>query len=197
MKPVAALCTVLILSLFGVACGGDGDGKGFTRADLPGLVLARDKPPPKMQKENGPAGFRFLEQHPDLDSVVKTLRSRGMEANYGSQFSATTRKADLGFVETVAFLFHDKEAAGRGLDYVCETSSRRIKSAANLPALDAGDASCGHKGSSDGYPVAAYGVQVADVVLLATAAPTTKTAERSSIEGARKLAEQLEARTNE
>jgi hypothetical protein len=97
-------------------------------------------------------------------------------------------------LEAIAFLFPDEDAATKGLDFLREVHLKFIKPTKDLPALDVGETSWGLVGEFFGHPAAVYGFRVGDVVLLATVSRSTN---RVSIREARKLAEDLEARTSE
>jgi hypothetical protein len=192
-----ALAICFAAALTASACGGSDDNVAdFTRSDLPSLVPEKSEAPPQHAAEKKPFGFDFLEQEGGgiVKQVVRPLRARGMEDDYGIQFIGTSRKADPGYLEAIAFLFPDEDAATKGLDFLREVHLKFIKPTKDLPALDVGETSWGLVGEFFGHPAAVYGFRVGDVVLLATVSRSTN---RVSIREARKLAEDLEARTSE
>jgi hypothetical protein len=195
MKLITLSVSLMVAASTASACGESDDSADFDRSELAALVPPKTEPPPQHAAEEKPFGFDFLEQEGEdiVKAVVLPLRARGMEDDYGIQFTGTTRKADPGFLEAIAFLFRDENAATRGLDYVRGVHIKFIKPARELPALDIGEESWGLVGEFFGDPDAVYGFRIGNVVLLATVSGST---DQVSIREARELAEDLEARAS-
>jgi hypothetical protein len=189
------------------ACGGDGGGPDFTVDDLQRLNFAADElPEMEYQTESSGLGAFAADQREEAEGddeeggdrsglkFLARLQDLGLEEDYASQFFATSRDAELLFVESISFLFEDEEAAENAVDAVRQGAMQNVEGAQQIDAPDLGAQAFGVRGEFDGFLTYAFGWRVGDVIQLATAAPGDKDAPPA---GTIALAEQLEAKAEE
>jgi hypothetical protein len=163
----------------------------FTKADLPGLVLAPSEAPPGTEADL--AGPGFIEKEVDGDEgagELRRLQRLGMKANYGIEFEPNAR--DAPFLGTVAILFESAPAADRGFDYLLQRQLSELAPANEIRAEGLGEASFGVDGKFEGeFPTAAFGVRTGNLMQVVTA--FSPEGARASVRQARKLAVRVEA----
>src|SRR5687768_1844592 len=138
----SSLITVAAAALAALAltaCGGDeGGSPDFTATDLAGLNFARDELPrlEYQQDSSGPGAFSKDQKEEAKEEgdesglrLLERLQGLGLEADHVSQFFATTRDAELSFVESITFLFQDDGGAKEAVEVVKKASARNIRPA--------------------------------------------------------------------
>ena len=197
MRTTTILITAMVIAAIGlgVACGEDDSADtstgsaspDFTGADLAALSFAADDVA-KMEyqpQRSGPGAFTHGGEN---QQVAARLEELGLEANYSSQFFATSRDSELTFVESLVFLFEDEEAATAAVDQVKKEDLANLEPSEEIEAPELGEQAFGVLGDFDGYPVYSYGWRVGDVIQLLTVAPN---GENPSPDSTLELAEQL------
>ena len=198
---VLVLCGVATLS-FAAGCGDDGDTEApdFTVADLAGLSFSRGEVPGmEYQSDSSGQGAFVADQEEEAKKegdesglgLLDRLEQLGFEGDYVSQFFATSRDADLGFVESITFLFEDVDGAEGAVDAVREAAAENTNPAEEIDAPDLGEQAFGLRGEFDGFLTYTYGWRVGDAIQLVGVAPGDQD---TGPEGALDLAEQLEAK---
>jgi hypothetical protein len=124
------MAALLAVGVLVAACANDDDAAeqaGFTEEDLSGLVLGPSEAPPHTEVSDI-SGPDLLELQGGLERLLQQLREVGFVADHGVQFEPTRR--DASFVEALALVFEDQDAAARGLDLLLRftsTSTRRLR----------------------------------------------------------------------
>lgn len=124
---------------------------------------------------------------------LRRLQRFGLEGDYISQFFATSRDSELGFVESLVFLFEDDGGAGDAIDAVAKGAARNIAPAEEIAAPDLGDEAFGLRGEFDGFLTYSFGWQAGDAIQLITVAPgDQKASPKATLELAKRLAAKAE-----
>ena len=192
---------VLALSIT-PGCGDDDatEAPDFTVADLEGLSFSPDElPGMEYQADSSGQGAFVADQEDEAKNegdksgleLVDRLERLGLKGDYVSQFFATNRKADLGFVESITFLFENVEGAEAAVSEVSQAAAENTRPAEEIDAPDLGEQVFGLRGEFDGFPTYTYGWRVGDAIQLVGAALGDPDAGPGS---ALELAEQLEAK---
>jgi hypothetical protein len=184
-------------------CGGaESESTDFAAADLERLNFASNEVPGmEYQPELSGLGAFSVDQEEDAEEgdrsgleFLDSLEAVGLEANYVSQFFATSRKSELGFVESIAFLFKDEAGAAEAIEIVAEGAARNISPADEIDPPPVGDQAFGLRGKFDGFLTYSFGWRVGDVVQLFTVAPRDQDA---GPEVAVELGQQLAAKAQQ
>jgi hypothetical protein len=168
-----------VLTAMVAACGGDDNGsaaKDFTNEDLAKLNFAPSEAPPGTEYDSRVSGKNMLERESGTEEIIARLRERGFEADYGAQFSRSSRKRETSagpyFTESIALLFKDPDAASSGLDLLKQLNSEYFKPAKEIERPELGQESWGVSGKQQGkYPTYIYGWRISDVVQLLNVSP--------------------------
>ena len=204
MVPIALIAALLVFAF--AACGDDDDEGGspdFAAADLEALNFAADEfPEMEYQPDlSGPGAFvadqeEEAEEEGDRSGlkVVETLEGHGLEADHVSQFFAASRDAEVGFIESITFLFADEEGATEAIGDVSEAAARNVEPSTAIDAPDLGEQAYGIEGRFDDFLTYTYGWRVGDVIQMVTVAPMDQ---KAGPESTLELAEQLEAKAAE
>ena len=190
--------------LIAVGCGDDdGDVPDFTPADLERLSFAtHDLPEMEYQPDSSGQGAFARDQQEEAEGeddrsgveLVASLEELGLEDDYVSQFFATTRDAEVSFVESTAFLFEDEAGAQEAVPVLTQANADNLESSEETDPPDLGEEPFGVRGEFDGFPVYSFGWRVGDVVQIVGVAPgDPKAGPESAIE----LATQLEAKAHQ
>lgn len=204
IRGLALALTAAVLA-FGLAACGDDDDEGsgspdFASADLEALNFAPDEFPEMDYQPDlsGPGAFAAdqeeeAEEEGDRSGLkfVETLEEHGLEADYVSQFFATSRDSDVGFIESIPFLFADEGGATEAIDDVADAAAKNVDPATEIDAPDLGEQAFGIQGEFDDFLTYTYGWRIGDVIEMVTVAPMDQ---KAGPEGALELAEQLEAK---
>jgi hypothetical protein len=199
-----AIAGLAVLAL--TACGDDegaSESPDFTTADLEDLNFAPDEIP-RMEYQpdsSGPGAFSEDQREEAKEEGEKSglklldrLGELGLEAEYVSQFFATSRGAELSFVESITFLFEDEGGAEEAVDVLREASAKNLKPADEIDAPELGEQTFGLQGKFDDLLTYSFGWRVGDVIQILGVAPGDQHAgPETTIE----LAEQLETKTRE
>jgi hypothetical protein len=172
---------------------GDLKGVNFAAGEVPGMeyqpdssglgAFARDQQE-EAAEEGDQSGLKFLQD----------LKALGLEADYVSQFFATSRDSEINFAESISFLFEDDERAEDAVRVVREAATRNVEPAEEIKAPTLGEQAFGIRGEFEGFLTYSYGWRVGDVIQLMTAAPGDPDAtSRKTLQ----LAEKLEAKAQE
>jgi hypothetical protein len=192
-------CAALLVGL--AACGDDDAGvPDFTPANLERLSFAaEDLPEMEYQHDSSGHGAFASDQQEEAEEegdrsgieLVTKLDELGLEDDYVSQFFATSRDAEVSFVESSAFLFEDEAGAQEAVPVLTQANADNLESAEEIDPPDLGEEPFGVRGEFDGFPVYSFGWRVGDVIQIVGVAPgDPKAGPESAIE----LAEQLEAK---
>ena len=186
------------------ACGGDGGGSpDFTASDLAGLNFARNELPrlEYQPDSSGPGAFSKDQKEEAKEEgdesglrLLERLQGLGLEADHVSQFFATTRGAELNFVESITFLFQNEEGAEKAVELVRQASADNIRPAKAIDAPELGEHAFGLRGEFDGSLTYSFGWRVGDVIQLIGVAPGEQGAAPDSTF---QLAERLEAKAQD
>jgi hypothetical protein len=191
MRQLLAIVTAVLAGLALAACGGDGH--DFTVDDLQRLNFARDEiPDMEYQPDSSGLGAFAADQREEAEGdeegdegddegdeeggdqsglkFLARLQELGLEEDYASQFFATSRDAELLFVESISFLFEDADAAEDAVDAVREGALRNLETAEQIDAPELGEQAFGVRGEFGGFLTFAFGWRVGDVIQLATVA---------------------------
>jgi hypothetical protein len=193
-----------LIAVGAAACGDDdGDSQDFAATDLEQLNFAADDlPEMEYQPESSGQGAFTRDQQEEAEEegdrsgleLVAELEELGLEDDFVSQFFATSRDAEISFVESTSFLFEDEAGAEEAVPVVTEANADNLESAEEIDPPDLGDEAFGVQGEFDGFPVYSFGWRVGDVIQVVGVAPgDPKAGPESTIE----LAEQLEAKAAE
>ena len=198
---MTTIVVVVLAALVLTACDLS-DSPDFEAADLERLNFAADELPDMEYQpdSSGPGAFsRNQEEEAEEEGgsgleLLARLNELGLEEDYVSQFFAANRDAELGFVESISFLFEDEEGAEDAVGTVREANARNVKPAEEIEAPELGEQAFGLRGEFDGFLVYSYGWRVGDVIQIASVSPADQDAgPQSTLE----LAEQLEAKAEE
>jgi hypothetical protein len=187
--PCCLMAVLLAMGLLLVACGDDdaAEQAGFTEQDLSGLVLGPSQAPPHTEVSDI-SGPDLLERQGGLERLLQQLREVGFVADHGVQFEPTRRGAS--FVEALALVFEDEDAAGRGLDLLLRFHLDSYEPAEEIPAAWLGEESWGVRGEFEpGIPSGIFASRTGNVIQLATVSAEDQ---RARIDEAREVALQLE-----
>ena len=190
--------------LIAAGCGdNNGDVPDFTPEDLAQLSFAADDlPEMEYQPDSSGQGAFARDQQAEAKEegdrsglkLVASLDELGLEDDYVSQFFATTRDAEISFVESTAFLFEDEVGAEQAVPVLAQANADNLESAEEIDPPELGAEPFGVRGEFDGFPVYSFGWRVDDVVQIVGVAPgDPKAGPESAIE----LAEQLEAKARQ
>ena len=165
----ATACAALLIGL--AACGdSDSDSPDFAAADLERLSLApADLPEMEYQPDRSGAGA--FTRGGENREVAARLEKLGLESNYVSQFFATSRDSELGFVESLVLLFEDEAAAEAAVSQLEREGLNNLDASETIDAPDLGEQPFGVRGEFDGFPVYSYGWRNGDALFLVTVAP--------------------------
>jgi hypothetical protein len=201
------LITIAAAALFALtlsACGSNEAGSpDFAATDLAGLNFAPNELPRlEYQRDSSGAGAFFKDQEEEAreegdESGLKLLgrlRELGLDRDHVSQFFATTRDAELSFVESITFLFQDERGAEEAVDLVGKASAENTRPAKEIDAPELGTQAFGLRGEFDGSLVYSFGWRVGDVIQIIGVAPGDQDAGPDS---ALQLAERLEAKAED
>lgn len=205
---MTAASTLGVLSLVAaIAVSGCGDSESdnpdFVAADLEALSLAPgDLPEMEYQPDSsGPGAFAEDQAEEAKEEgersgleLVEHLESLGLEADYVSQFFATSRDSDLFFVESTSFLFEDEEGAEAAVDLVSDANADNISPAEAIEPPDLGEQPFGARGEFDGFLTYSVGWRIGDVIQVLGVAPGNQ---HAGPESTLRLAEQLGAKAEE
>jgi hypothetical protein len=147
-EPRCLIAALLAVGLMVAACGDDdaAERAGFTEEDLPRLVLGPSEGPPHTKVSDG-SGRDLLEREGGLERLLYQLREEGFVADHGIQFEPMRR--DGPFVEALALVFTDEDAAGRGFDLLLRFHLNFYASAEETPTKGLGEDSWGVRGMFD------------------------------------------------
>ena len=145
----------------------------------PGAFAAEQR---EQAEEEGDGGGRKL--------VAEAGRGR-LEADYATQFFATSRDSELLFAASTAFLFEDAAAAQEAMPLISKANAENVDSSEPVDAPALGEQPFGVRGEFDGFPTYTFGWRVGDAIQVVTVAPGD---ERAGPETTLELAEQLEAK---
>lgn len=190
---VAATLLVVGLAVGASACGGSGSDAqapdaqaprftpadlervGFTPADLPDMEYQRD--------ESGRGAFAADQEEEAKEEgdrsglkLLHRLESLGLEADHVAKFFATSRDSDVGFAESIAFVFADEQGAERALVEVRDAAARNVAPAEEIATPDLGEEAFGLRGEFEGFSTHTYGWRVGNLIELFTAAPNDQDA---------------------
>ena len=184
----------------GLTKAAESESPDFAAADLKGLnFVASDVPEMEYQPESSGLGAFSADQEEDAEEegdrsgleLLERLEEVGLEANYVSQFFATSRDSELGFVESIAFLFEDEEGATEAVEIVAKGAARNIAPSNEIDPPAVGEQAFGIQGEFDGFRTYAFGWRAGDVIQLFTVAPSDQ---KAGPEVAAELGEQLAAK---
>ena len=201
-RSLIAVALILTGTLLLGACGDD-DGPDFTTADLERLNFTPDDlPEMEYQADSSGQGAFRVDQEQEAEEegdesgvrLVEDLDELGLEEDFVSQFFAFERGSELGFIESITFLFEDEAGAEDAVEVVRDAAAKNIAPAEEIEAPELGEQPFGLSGEFEGFPTYTYGWRVGDVIQLFTAAPNDQ---KAGPEGALELAEQLEAKAQE
>lgn len=197
----------LLLACFGAGlivagCGNGDDAPDFTASDLERLSFAEDDlPEMEYQSDSSGQGAFARDQREEAEEegdrsgveLVADLEELGLEDDYVSQFFATTRDAEISFVESTAFVFEDEAGAREAVPVLTQANADNLESPQEIDPPELGEEPFGVRGEFDGFPVYSFGWRVGDVIQVVGVAPGDPNA---SPESAIELAEQLEAKAH-
>ena len=201
----AAIAGALAVAAVAVGTTGCGDDESeaapadFGAADLERLNLSANDVPEMEYRANASGAGAFAaeqrEQAKEGDrgglELVTELETLGLEDDYVAQFEAASRDADVFFVESVAFLFEDGDAAKAAVPVISEANTDSLDSARPMDTQDLGEEPFAIRGEFDGYLTYSFGWRSSDVIQVVTVAP----ADQKAGPGATlDLAEQLAAK---
>ena len=203
-QALAAVFAAAVLGLAVGACGDDdADVPDIAPTDLERLSFAAgDLPAMEHQPDSSGQGAGARDQQEEAEEegdrsgleLVGKLEDLGLEDDYVSQFFATSRDAELSFVESTTFLFEDEESAEEAVPVLTQANADNLESPEEIDPPDLGDEPFGVRGEFDGFPVYSFGWRVGDVIQIVGVAPgDPKAGPESTIE----LAEQLEAKAQQ
>jgi hypothetical protein len=162
------------------------------RRILWGLVLGPSEAPPHTEVSDI-SGPDLLEVEGGLERLLQQLREEGFVADHGVQFEPTRR--DASFVEALALVFEDEDAAGRALDLLLRFHLDFYAPADEIPAAGLGEESWGVRGEFEpGIPSGIFALRTGNVIPLATVSAEDQ---RARIDEAREVALELEELASE
>jgi hypothetical protein len=175
------------------ACGDDEATPDFTAADLESVSFAPEEVAGMeyQPQRSGAGAFTRGDEHRE---IAERLEGLGLEANFVSQFFATSRRSELGFVESVAFLFEDEGAATEAVDPLKEEYLDFLDRSEEIDAPeDLGEQRFGVRGAFEGFTTFAFAWRAGDVIQIATVAPNGQNpGPESTIELAQELVSQAD-----
>lgn len=203
-RGLAAALAAAGLALAIGACGNDeADVPDFTATNLERLSFAADDlPAMDYQPDSSGQGAFARDQQEEAEEegdrsgieLVANLNELGLEDDYVSQFFATSRDAEVSFVESTAFLFEDEAGAREAVPVLTQANADNLESPEEIDPPELGEEAFGVRGEFDGFPVYSFGWRVGDVIQIVGVAPGgPKAGPESAIE----LAEQLEAKAQQ
>jgi hypothetical protein len=182
-RSLAIAATGAVVALAAAACGDDaesGASQDFSAADLKGLNLVPDDVPGMEYQPDvsGPGAF-VADQEKDAEDegdgsgleFLADLARVGLEEDYVSQFFATSRDSELGFAESITFLFADEQAAVAAIPLVADAAARNVEPSKEIEPPDVGEQAFGIRGEFDGFPTYTFGWRSGDAIQLLTVAP--------------------------
>ena len=202
-RSLAVAVSGAVLALAVAACGDDAESDAspdFSASDLKGLNLVPDDVPGmEYQPDVSGRGAFVADQEEDAENegdrsgleFLADLERIGLEDDYVSQFFATSRDSQLGFAESIVFLFADEEGASKATQLVADAAARNVEPATEIDPPGLGEQGFGIRGEFDGFPTFTYGWRLGDAIQMLTIAPMKG---RAGAEAALELAERLAAK---
>jgi hypothetical protein len=174
-KAVSLSAVAALMAIAFVGCGGDGgttpSSEDFAKADLKHLVFAPSEAPPGLLYSRKVSGPAILEKE-GRKQFISEIKKRGLVADYGAQFFPKSRRAALGFAETIALLFEDSKTASDALNFLRQLQLLVFTPATEIDGPGLGEESWGVRGKFHGKELTyIYGWRRGNVVQLMTVSP--------------------------